>query len=121
MVPIIKSPAEFFNGLIEQNLANKNRTLDEYLKFYLVSLLLENVDPENLLKKNEKHPYADDPIALIFQRSFLEPTNKRRQMLKYVGDYSLYVAGFFRESLNRKILQHIENNRPHTLTSAFSC
>ena len=103
-VSVVKSPEEFFNELVERVSEDKTTSLNDQLKFYLVSLLSENIKPEMLLKKNEKHPYADEPLAIIFQQSQLELDEKRKQMLKYVGDYSLYVAGFFQESLNRKIV-----------------
>jgi len=104
LLSIIKSPEDFFNELVERVLGDKKASINDQLKFYLVSLLSENVKPDILLKKNEKHPYADEPLAVIFQQSQFEADEKRKQMLKYVGDYSLYVAGYFQESLNRKIV-----------------
>lgn len=101
---IIKSPEEFFNELVESSVNQQGLGLDQQLRAYLVYLLSENVDPETLLKKNKKHPYADQALILTLKQAQSQINETNRQMLKYVGDYCLYVTGYFNESLKRKIV-----------------
>lgn len=103
---VIFTPFLFFNDLIERSISEQKLNLDDSLKFYLASLLSENMDPNKLLKKSEEHPYAGMPLAIIFRQSLLEQTEKRKKMLKYVGDYSLYVGGYFSESLKKGLVSH---------------
>jgi hypothetical protein len=95
---IVKNPEAFFCDLIDTAAKNQRTLLSDHAKIYLINLLSENALANNLIKK------VDTPLSIIFQQSQTEPLKQRRAMLKYVGDYSLYVAGYFSESLNRKII-----------------
>ncbi len=103
---IIESPSEFFNELIERIAIDNSISISDALKFYLVSLLSDNMNPDNLLKKSDKHPYAGQPLSIIFNQAQMELENKKRQMLKYVGDYTLYVGGYFSDSLKKGIVNY---------------
>ena len=103
-VSIVKRPEAFFSGLLEAAIKNQKLNISDTAKVYLIDLLSKNAISSELIGKNEKFPYADKPISVVFQQSLIEPINQRREMLKYVGDYSLYIGGYFNESLNRKII-----------------
>ena len=95
---IVKNPEAFFCDLVNTAAKNQKAVISEHAKIYLVNLLCQNALGNNLINR------ADTPISIILQRSLMEPLKQRRATLKYVGDYSLYVAGYFSESLNRKII-----------------
>lgn len=103
---IIESPSEFFNELIERIAIDNSISLNDALKFYLVALLSENVNPETLLRKSDKHPYAGQPLSMIFGQALMEMAGKKAQMLKYVGDYTLYMGGYFSDSLKKGIVNY---------------
>jgi hypothetical protein len=95
---IVKNPEAFFCDLVDTAAKNQKAVVSDYAKIYLINLLCQNASASNLINK------MDTPISIILQQSLIEPLKQRRAMLKYVGDYSLYVAGYFSESLNRKII-----------------
>ena len=101
---IVKRPEAFFSELLENAVKNQNLNISDSAKVYLIDLLSRNATHNELVGPNDKHPYADKPISIVFQQSLAEPITQRREMLKYVGDYSLYIGGYFNESLNRKII-----------------
>ena len=103
-VSIIKRPEAFFSELLESAIKNQKLNLSDSAKVYLIDLLSRNATNNELIGPNDKYPYADKPISIVFQQSLAEPINQRREMLKYVGDYSLYIGGYFNERLNRKII-----------------
>ena len=47
---------------------------------------------------------AQDPLAIQLQKALLSSTHERIQLLKELGDFSLYISGFFSDSLNRKLV-----------------
>ena len=97
LIPIFRSPDDFFCGLINEALSKNHLYLDETVKFYLVSLLSYNVG-------YVKNPYQDVPYAILLHKATLSPVNERRGILKFVGDTSLYTVGYFNDSLNKKIV-----------------
>jgi len=101
---IIKKPEAFFSELLESAIKKQKLNISDSTKVYLIDLLSRNATNNELIVKTDKCPYADKPISIIFQQSLIEPISQRREMLKYVGDYSLYIGGYFNESLNRKII-----------------
>ncbi|MCX6111858.1 MAG: hypothetical protein NTY22_01020 [Proteobacteria bacterium] len=103
-VSIIKRPEAFFSELLEVAIKNQKLRISDSAKVYLIDLLSRNVSNNELIGNNPRCPYADKPISIVFQQSLIEPINQRREMLKYVGDYSLYIGGYFNESLNNKII-----------------
>ncbi|MEI6079184.1 MAG: hypothetical protein WCQ53_00910 [bacterium] len=94
---LVKNPEFFFSELVDTAIKNQQVQLSDHAKIYIINLLSRNI-------KSNDAPYLDVPLSIIFQQSFIEPLRQRRPMLKYVGDYSLYIGGYFSESLNRKII-----------------
>ena len=101
---IVKRPEAFFSELLDAAIRNQHLDISDSAKVYLIDLLSRNAVNNELILKDPKCPYADKPISIVFQQSLAEPITQRREMLKYVGDYSLYIGGYFNESLNRKII-----------------
>lgn len=95
---VVKNSDNFFYDLLSAAVNNQKINISDQVKIYLIKLLSENVIKNDLISK------SDTPLSIIFHKSMIEPIKERKMMLKYVGDYSLYVAGYFSESLNRKII-----------------
>jgi hypothetical protein len=83
----------FFHELVVEALGQQNLSASESTECYLVGLLREFATA----------PITDQPLALVLARA-QEPSDRVRA-LKEVGDTSLYVSGFFSESLKRRIVQ----------------
>jgi len=91
----------YFHEVVNQALKNQKIETDEHVAFYLVNLLSRFTDEKTILRNSEGQ---EMPLALLFCQAQIEAPNKKIQLLRYLGDFSLFVSGFFQDSLNRKIV-----------------
>ena len=89
---IIK-PEEFFSDCIKRALKDQNVILSPEVSYYLIKLLCDFVPAKNFNPK---------PLAFMLKDA-LEGENHVREF-RYLGDFSLYTAGFFPESLKNKLI-----------------
>ena len=87
------SVAEFFHDRGRRGHPQPGRRATTPTECYLV----------NLLADFTKSPPDDQPLALKLAAAVSSPDERVRQ-LKDVGDTSLYVSGFFADSLQRKLV-----------------
>ena len=100
---LVAQPEAFFHELVTKALSNRHlRTLPE-TEVYLVNLLNQFMSTENLYVRDANGNLREEPLALMVKEA-LEQSARQAQVLLFrqVGDVSLYKAGFFQESLNRK-------------------
>jgi hypothetical protein len=88
------SVAEFFHELLSATIRNQGVDTSETTECYLV----------NLLATFTRTSPDDSPLALKLATAVYASPDERARHLKEVGDTSLYVSGFFGESLNRKLV-----------------
>jgi hypothetical protein len=94
-----ESPLEFFKEQIEAACERQHVHPQPLTSYYIVSLLTDFVRlPDN--------PAADavrsnEPLALTFARALHSAGLDQRRALKQVGDSSLFISGFFSDSLRR--------------------
>jgi hypothetical protein len=82
---------EFFHGAVTTALKSKEVAASQATEFYLVNLLTEFMSAQHL---------DDSPIALKMAQAKEAPTPEARaRVLKEIGDTTLYMSGFFEESL----------------------
>ena len=81
----------FFRELVESALARQRLAATEDTAFYLVHLLASYLQPS---AEEEA-----EPLAVRLARAFNAGGARQRAGLKSVGDESLFVSGFFAESL----------------------
>jgi hypothetical protein len=94
-----ETPLTFFRGLVEEALEHQHvRPLQE-TTFYLVSLLAGFVNPERA-----GAGLTDDPLALRLAAALQGGGTARREGLRRVGDLSLFISGFFPDSLTRTLV-----------------
>jgi hypothetical protein len=85
---------EFFHKVVTDALEVVALDTSDTTEWYLVSLLGEFT----------KARISDEPLGMkLVNARAVEPSERFRQ-LKEVGDTSLYVSGFFNESLGRKLV-----------------
>ena len=89
---ITVNPLEFFKEQISEAQQVSGINFRENLEFYLVNLLTEYVS----------NPVIDTPFALVFKEALEADQERQMRLFKILGDQSLYMAGFFQDSLNRK-------------------
>ena len=99
-----QSLSEFFREQVTEAQERQKVKLKEATQFYVVNLLTEFHDAAKLFPvENDK--LVDEPLALIYARAMASPYRTERvRLLKDIGDRSLYVSGFFSDSLKRKII-----------------
>ena len=85
---------EFFYEVLTDAMESVHLSATEPAGWYLVSLLGEFTHAR----------LPDEPLAMKLASAKLAEPGQRVRCLKEVGDTSLYVAGFFAESLSRKLV-----------------
>jgi hypothetical protein len=91
-----ESASEYFKELVEGALAHQRIAAGELTSFYVV----------NLLTGFLQRPAEEDQAPLAFRLAeALEAAGMRqRASLKQIGDFSLFISGFFGDSLHRKLV-----------------
>ena len=91
-----ESAAEYFKELVEGALAHQRIAAGELTSFYVV----------NLLTGFLQRPAEEDqtPLAFRLAEALDAAGMRQRANLKQIGDLSLFVSGFFADSLPRKLV-----------------
>src|SRR2546425_7497874 len=91
-----ESAVEYFKELVEGALARQRITAGELTAFYVVHLLAQFL----------QRPAEEDEAPLGFQlaRALESGGIQQRASLKQIGDLSLFISGFFSDSLRRKLV-----------------
>jgi hypothetical protein len=74
-------------------------------EFYLVNLLNQFIKTDRLYMRDADGSAREEPLALMVKEALEEQsTAAQTQRFKHIGDVSLYVGGYFQDSLNRKLV-----------------
>ena len=93
-----ETPTEYFRDLVDSALARQRIQASELTAFYLVNLLAGFV-------RLDRAGVPDvEPLAVQFVRSLETGGTRRRVILRSLGDVSLFVSGFFADSLARRVV-----------------
>ncbi len=101
---IFLNPSEYFQGAVSGAVATLRLQVSEHAQHYLVQLLGRYISMENFYPTNGEGKPADtltQQLAIALEE---ENASDRAYRLRQLGDFSLYVAGFFAESLQRKLI-----------------
>lgn len=104
---LLLSPRQYFVEMVENGLSNQHIDTYPAVQTYLVSLLEFYLDARNLFDEpmneaGEKKPQTLAEMLLLAVNA--EKIWKNFELLKKLGDRSLYISGFFGDSLSRKIV-----------------
>jgi len=88
-----ESPVEYFKELVESAVEHQHLDVRDLTSFYLVNLLTGFVQPDRAS--------IDEPIGVRFARALQSAGSRQRDGFREVGDLSLFISGFFADSLNR--------------------
>ncbi len=102
---LVQQPQDFFRELITDALDQQKIQPQPETEFYLVHLLNRFMTTDVLFGKNEDGSLRQEPLAVLLQQALEEEQSRARaERFKQLGDVSLYVGGYFQESLNRKLV-----------------
>ncbi len=99
---LMVQPQEFFREKVTEAVANQNIKLSDDLEFYLVNLLCQFIVPSKLETVSGELRAMETPMALMLKQAMEAPPAQQLKIFKYLGDTSLYFAGFFQDYFNRK-------------------
>lgn len=102
---LVTHPESFFHELLTGALQNQKITTQPDTEFYLVNLLKQFMNAENLFSRDADGNRTQEPLVLMVKEALEEQEPQAQKLLfRQVGDVSLYVAGYFQESLCRKLV-----------------
>jgi hypothetical protein len=94
-----ESPLEYFKELVDGALARQGVAAQELTAFYVVQLLA------SFMQRPVTDAEDDDaPLAFRLAQALETGGTRQRTSLRQIGDLSLFVSGFFSDSLNRKLV-----------------
>lgn len=93
-----ESPTEYFKELVEAAMTHQGLAAGEMTSFYLVNLLARFV---HLNRVDVEH---QEPLGLRFVKALQAPGPTQRDGLRRVGDLSLFISGYFSDSLARSLV-----------------
>ena len=94
-----ETPVEYFRELVESAMQRQHLSARELTSFYLVNLLA------GFVHLDSSSAAADDEgLGVRFVKALQEAGAKQRDELRQVGDLSLFISGFFADSLTRSLV-----------------
>jgi hypothetical protein len=93
-----ESAGEFFRELVESAMAHQHLSAREMTSFYIVNLL------SGFIRMHGPDDDADQPLAIRLAQALQADRIRQRDGLRRVGDQSLFISGFFADSLHRSLV-----------------
>lgn len=96
----VMQPTEFFKALVEESLQRQHVQASEMTSYYLVDLLCRFVRPDCT-------PFYEpqgEALAFRLKRALESGGLEQRARLRNLGDASLFMCGFFSDSLRRSAM-----------------
>jgi hypothetical protein len=102
--PILSSQSirDFFRDLLARAIENQRAQVQPFTELYLVNLLHEFLAAEALYVQSEDGTWQQKPLAFLLKEALEEAGPARLRMLRRLGDTSLFISGFFPDSLARR-------------------
>lgn len=101
VVDFMISSKEFFTGIVDEAVNKRKMKISLQAKLYLVDLLSFYMFSENLFGDEGK---KETTLAEMFLTAINSEYHLQIDLLKKLGDSSLYISGFFGDSLKNKII-----------------
>jgi hypothetical protein len=93
-----QAPAEYFKELVDSALARQHVQAGDLTTYYLVNLLCQFVRPDARSVIEEDA----EPLAIRLTRALQTGGSEQRARLRSLGDFSLFMSGFFSDSFRRR-------------------
>ncbi|MBS1963892.1 MAG: hypothetical protein JST04_16900 [Bdellovibrionales bacterium] len=102
---LVSQPQEYFHELLSGAFNKRSLKPTAETSFYLVNLLNQFMTTDALYARDAEGRHREEALALLVKEAHeLSASEEKRVIYRQVGDLSLYRAGFFQESLNRKLV-----------------
>jgi len=101
---IFLNPTEYFHGAVAGAVASLRLQVSEHAQHYLVQLLHGYISMDNFYPTDGEGNPADTLARQLAIALEAEASKERATRMRQLGDFSLYVAGFFSDSLSRKLV-----------------
>lgn len=102
---LVTQPQEYFYELLDGAFTKRAFRPTAETEFYLVNLLNQFMTTDAFYSRNSEGKHKQEALALLVREAGEMPAPEaQRTLFRQVGDVSLYTAGFFQESLNRKLV-----------------
>lgn len=102
---LLLQPNDFFADAVSDALKSRKISATPLVNEYLVKLLTHYMFADNLFDEtSENGKKTRSTLAELYLKAMNSEPSLRCDLLKKLGDTSLYITGFFSESLNRKIV-----------------
>lgn len=98
--PILReqTPVEYFKELVESALVRQHLQTGDLTEYYLVNLLCQYI---RLDSRGDAAEHTE-PLAFRLARALESGGIEQRARLRNLGDFSLFMSGFFAESFRRR-------------------
>jgi hypothetical protein len=94
-----ESPTEYFRELVEAAMQRQHLEAREHTSFYIVNLLT------GFMRVDRSRSGEDEePLGIRFVKALQTGGSAQRDGLRRVADRSLFISGFFSDSLNRSLV-----------------
>ena len=93
-----QTTTEYFKELVEEALNERHLQAGDLTEYYLVNLLCQYVRPDN----RADHLELGEPLAFRLGRALETGGYEQRARLRSLGDFSLFMSGFFSDSFARR-------------------
>src|SRR4051812_34521804 len=98
---LVAQPQDFFRELVTDALGRQKVNAQPETEFYLVNLLNQFMTTDRLYPRDAQGTGRAESLALMLKEALEQPLPQAQSaMFRHIGDVSLYVGGFFQESLN---------------------
>jgi len=95
-----QAPAEYFKELVDSALVRQRIQAGDLTAYYLVNLLCQFVRPD----ARSVNDLDAEPLAIRLTRALQTAGSEQRARLRSLGDFSLFMSGFFSDSLRRRTI-----------------
>jgi hypothetical protein len=92
-----QSPAEFFKELVESSMNRQRLQAGEFTEYYIVNLLCQYIR----IDAGPDRVEHTQPLAMRLARALESDGYEQRVRLRRLGDFSLFMSGFFSDSFRR--------------------
>ncbi len=92
---------EFFVEQVRSAITKERILASQHTEYYLVRVLLEFFQRASLFPQRENE---EIPLAVLYLQSVDAGRMERVKLLKQLADVALFLAGYFQESLQRKLV-----------------
>lgn len=101
---VFLTPEEHFSEVVKEACQNRQIKAQPAVEVYLVQLLQYYLDSKNLYRSSHEDSSEKPPetFAEMYLQAINAENNKKKELMRTLADRSLYLTGFFGDSLQRK-------------------